>query len=83
LLIASPSVRRPSLIAMLNGTSRCTALLYSRMVSSAFSAFTPSIFWHSSSSVFARTLVTCLMRYSSRNIGISFWSKTCHANMPG
>ena len=80
LLIARPSVRRPSLTLGLNLMPVRTALLYALIVSSARSAFTSSSFLTSSSSVSARTLVTCLIRYSSRSIGMIFLSKICQAN---
>src|SRR5262249_58502338 len=45
LLMFRPVVQRPSLTAMLNGTSLRTALLYSRISRRHASAFTPSIFF--------------------------------------
>ncbi len=80
---ARPSVRRPSLTLGLNGMPVCTALLYSAIVRTNCSAFTPSSFCANSSIVLAVTLVICLMRYSSRCRCFTFWSKICQANWPG
>ena len=44
---------------------------------------TPSSFFASSSIVFAVTLVTRLILYSSRSIGVTLASKICQANWPG
>src|SRR3972149_6241865 len=78
-----PTVLLPSFTVWSNGTSLRTAALYSRTVLRKLSAFTPSSFAASSSSVFALTLVMNLIRYSERRRLVPLESKTQYANWPG
>src|SRR5215212_6444755 len=83
LLICRPVVPRPSLIFGLNGTSFCTAALYFLISSRNASELTPSSFLANSSIVLADCLVTRLMRYSSRHIGMIFLHNSCQAKLFG
>src|SRR5262249_40410768 len=83
LLTGRPTVQRPSLMLGLNGTSFFTAALYLLISSMKPCGSTPSSFFASSSIVPADCLVTRLMRYSSRSIGMLFLSKIWQAKLVG
>src|SRR5262245_21792665 len=78
-----PQVPRLSLTLGLNGMLWSTAALYNLIMSRKPHRSTPSSFSANPSSVFALTLVTCLMRYSSRTRCETFASNTCQANCCG
>ena len=74
----TPRVPLPSFTAGLNGTSLATAALNSRTVR-AKPATSISSLRASSSTVAASALVTSRIRYSSRRMSTTFWSKIWNA----